>query len=376
MQFGAGVSILDDAVDAVDEALRRAVEGFTNAPDLVFGFVSSSHLQSVGEIATQLSMATSVKGVSLGAVSDGIVAGSEEFESGPVISVWAAWLGSAQAHALRMKAHRTEQGIGIAGLHPPDDAVGLVMLADAFSFPVGGVVESLDPLPVVGGLPASPEPATLFLDGHVLSDGAVAVALSGDVVFASVVSQGCEPIGKPVIVTRSAGRVIEEIAGVPAVTFVNSLVSDLDESRQELVANGLHLGLVIDEYAVDPGRGDFLIRSVMAADREAGSIVVGDQVEVGSTVQFQLRDPRTAADDLRQTVSSLGHGGMLLFTCNARGQAFFGSPNHDAGLVAEVCRPAALAGMVSAGEIGPIGGKSFVHGYSAAIVEIGQPDHV
>jgi small ligand-binding sensory domain FIST len=57
-----------------------------------------------------------------------------------------------------------------------------------------------------------------------------------------------------------------------------------------------------------------------------------------------------------------------VFTCNGRGTRLFGAPGHDAEAIDAVVRSGAVAGMFCAGEIGPVGGRSFVHGFTASVV--------
>ncbi len=378
MRFGSGVSISQATGDALEEALRRALTGISPAPDLLVCFATFHHGSSVAIIAGRLASATSMTGVSIGAVSSGVVAGSEEFESGAALVVWAAWLGNASASAMRLVAFRTDEGIGIGGADTPDDTKGVLLLADPYSFPAGQFATSLGAVPVVGGVPGSlAEESVLFLNGQIYTNGAVAVALSGQVSFRAVVSQGCAPVGEPATVTKAAGRVVEEIAGIPAVRFIEALIDDLDEFTQEQVHNGLQMGVALDEYAENRGPGDYRIISVTAADRATGSILVTDEIAIGSTVQFHVRDPRAASSGLNDAVAGLeGGSGMLVFSCSGRGRHFFGQPHHDASLVAAACQPAALVGMISSAEIGPVAGTSYVHSYTAVVVEIGDPDQV
>ncbi|MBK5269306.1 MAG: FIST C-terminal domain-containing protein [Acidimicrobiia bacterium] len=371
MRFGSGVSISQDTGDALNEAIRLAVSGITRAPDLVFGFASFHHGHATPRIAGRLASLVSMSGVSLGAISSGLVAGSEEFESGAALVVWAAWLDDAGATALRMVAHRTDQGMGIAGANIPKDARGVILLADPYSFPAGQFAESLGIVPVAGGMPGSldNEPF-LFVNGQVFTNGAVAAVLLGNVEFRAVVSQGCEPVGTPAVVTRAAGRVIEEIGGVPAVTFVERIIEGLDESAQQQLRYGIQLGIAFDEYAPAHGRGDFLIRAVTGADRNTQSILIADEVPVGSTIQFHVRDSTRAGIDLNDSIVELGSGGMLMFTDRGRGEAFFGYAHHDAALVDLACQPAALAGMIGTAEIGPVAGASRMLGFGVVTVEL------
>ena len=375
MRFGSGASISQDTGDALDEALRRALTGVSQAPDLLVCFATFHHGRSASTMAGRLASATAMTGASIGAISGGVIAGSEEFESGAALVVWAAWLDNATASAMRLVAFRTDEGIGIGGADPPDDTKGILLLADPYSFPAGQFATSLGSVPVVGAVPGSlSEESVLFVDGQIHTNGAVAVALSGPVSFRAVVSPGGAPVGEPATVTRAAGRVIEEIAGIPAVRFIEELIDQLDEASQKNVRNGVQIGVALDEYAEHRGPGDYRIISVTAADRATGSILVGDEVFVGSTVQFHVRDPQVASSALNDAVAGLeGGGGMLMFSCSGRGRSFFGQSHHDASLVASACQPAALVGMVSSAEIGPVAGTSYVHSYTAVVVEIGEP---
>jgi small ligand-binding sensory domain FIST len=59
--------------------------------------------------------------------------------------------------------------------------------------------------------------------------------------------------------------------------------------------------------------------------------------------------------------------GALVFSCNGRGQSMFGEPDHDATLVQHELRSPPAAGFFAAGEIGPVGGRSFLHGFTATL---------
>jgi small ligand-binding sensory domain FIST len=204
------------------------------------------------------------------------------------------------------------------------------------------------------------------LDGDVREHGAVGVFLDG-VEVRPVVSQGCRPIGQPFVVTRAHGNFVEELGGRPALDRLRELAEGLDEQEQELVRRGLHLGVVVDEHQSAFGRGDFLVRNIVGADRASGALGVGDQVDVGQTVQFQVRDAGAADEDLRSLLADTTASAALVFTCNGRGQHLFGMPDHDAGVVAELLGPIPAAGAFCAGEIGPIGGRNFLHGFTASL---------
>jgi small ligand-binding sensory domain FIST len=141
----------------------------------------------------------------------------------------------------------------------------------------------------------------------------------------------------------------------------------MSERDIELINQGLHVGLVIDEHKADFGRRDFLIRNVIGADRSNGAIAIGQAVEVGTTIQFHVRDADAADEDLHELLAERRADGALLFTCNGRGSRLFDQPDHDAGVVADLLGNPPLAGFFAAGELGPVGGRNFVHGFTASM---------
>ena len=177
------------------------------------------------------------------------------------------------------------------------------------------------------------------------SAGAVGVFVDG-VDVRTVVSQGCRPVGQPYVVTRSEGNRIEELAGRAAIERVQDTASEVSEEDRSLMRAGLHLGVVVDEHRTDFRRGDFLVRNVLGGDQATGAIVVGDDVAVGQTVQFHVRDAAAADEDLRELLSGVEAEAALLFTCNGRGRRFFGVPDHDAGVLDQLLGPAPGRGRV------------------------------
>jgi small ligand-binding sensory domain FIST len=214
----------------------------------------------------------------------------------------------------------------------------------------------------------------LVLNGQVFTDGAVGVLLGGGADVRAVVSQGCRPIGQPYVVTRAERNTVYELGGQPAYQrLVDMASTSLDEHDLRLVNRGLHMGLVIDEHKADFGRGDFLVRNVIGADVEHGVIAVNDIVDVGTTVQYHVRDAATADEDLREMLAGRDAEAALVFTCNGRGIRLFGRPHHDAAVVAEALDDPATAGFFAAGEFGPVGGRNFVHGFTASVALFRSP---
>jgi len=315
----------------------------------------------------------------IGCVAEAVAGGSREVESEPAVSLWlAAELGPVETFAMEFAG--TPSG-GAFGGYRFEQAAGIrLMICDPFTFPIGDLLAHLnDHVPgatVMGGMASGGlrlRQSRLFLDGRVLSRGAVGASLPQAEVHA-LVAQGCRPVGNPYTTTRADGNVIFELGGRPPLERLRDLAAALPTEDRKLLAQGVHLGMVIDEYQAEPGQGDFLIRGVAGVDPESGAIAVGDEVAVGQTVQFHVRDAGTADEDLRRTLEreaeALGTrraAGALLFTCNGRGSRLFAEPDHDAGLLAEVLGKIPVAGFFCAGELGPVGGQNFLHAYTASI---------
>ena len=379
MPFASALSIHPDPVEATGEVAGRLLEQIGTGADLAVLFCSPHHVDAVDEIAGAVRTLLAPT-VLIGATGVAVVAGEREIEDEPAVALWAGRL-AAPPRPVRVTAVRTPSGVALGGLSADTCGPGevLVLLADPFSVPIDDVVAMLGqldpPVVVVGGAASAargPGGNRLVLDGEVTRDGAVGVVLPAAVATALVVSQGCRPVGEPMIVTAADRNRLLELAGRPALDRLETLAHAADPDERTRMAEGLHLGIAVDEHRATFGRGDFLVRNLVGADREAGALVTTEAVPVGTTVQFQVRDADTADDDLRALLAEASLDGLadgaLLFTCNGRGRRLFGGPDHDATAVAEALRSDALAGMFCAGEIGPVGARSFVHGFTASIV--------
>jgi small ligand-binding sensory domain FIST len=261
------------------------------------------------------------------------------------------------------------------------DTGPVIMLADPFSFPADGLLAELNDEPgapaVVGGLASGgtrPGEHRLFAGTDVVEEGAVAIALQG-ARMRTVVSQGCLPIGPEMVITAAEGSTVLELAGMPALMKLQEVVEALEPGERALALDGLLAGLVIDENTPDYERGDFLVRAIQGGDRDTGALVVGERVRVGQTMRFHVRDAASADDDLRAALREVrggdGHGepgGALLFSCNGRGTRMFPTDDHDATAIADELARIPAAGLFCNGEIGPVGGRSFLHAFTATMV--------
>ncbi len=386
-RIGDGLALGEDLVAAAERAVASALAPLGGVvPDLACVFVSGGTPEQAEDALERAAEAAGAR-TTVGCTAHGVIAAGRGIEGVSGVSVWVASLPAVSIRAFHLEVLRTSDTIAVLGMpdRRPTDVVG-VLLADPWSFPVDGFVghshDALQGLPLVGGLASGAERAgqtRLVLDGHIHDRGAVGVVLGGDVAVHTLVSQGCRPIGRPMTVTRVDGDTILELAGRPALQQAKDAVSLLPEDEQPLAVRGLHLGLAMDEYVDEHTQADYLVRGITGADHTAGSLSVGDVVEVGTTVQFVLRDAEAAHDDLaavlaafRQRIGLESLAGALLFSCNGRGRAMFPSPDHDVVAVRGALGLENVAGFFASGEIGPVGGRNHLHGLTATVLAFGS----
>jgi small ligand-binding sensory domain FIST len=376
-KVGVGASTSASSTGAAGEAAREAAAALAGTPaDLAFLFLSPEHVSDAGAAAGEVREQLGPRHL-VGCVAEGVVARGREFEQGPAAAVWAASLPEATIESFHAAVRSEDDKLAIEGVPPLDDADVVTLLVDPFTFPTGPFLAALNEqrpgVPLVGGIAAGagrPGSQALILDDELHEEGAVGAVVSG-VRVVTVVSQGCAPIGHDVVVTRAEGNVIFELAGRPALERLRSEIAGLSPPERELAAQGILAGLVIDENRPEYGRGDFLMRGVLGADEATGAIAIGEQVRVGQTVRFHVRDAQSADEDLRSSLEDrLGRSraaGALVFTCNGRGTNMFAQPDHDARTVGEALGTDALAGFFCGGELGPVGGQVFLHGFTATL---------
>jgi small ligand-binding sensory domain FIST len=372
------VSTAPDAEQAAVEATAQARDELAGeAPSLAVLLVSRSHTGKAVNVLNAVQEMVEPPAL-IGCVAQAIVAGRREIEDDAAVAVWLA--SGLVAETFQLEFVRTGSGGLLAGYQFDRTAHDLhLLLPDPYTFPSSLLIEHLNTdLPgttVVGGVVSGglrPGDTRLFRDREVLTSGLVGVRLPGTHAV-PIVSQGCRPIGNPYIVTGADGALLTELGGRPPLQRLLEILEDLPPDERELVSHGLHIGIVVDEHLAAPDQGDFMIRGLLGADQSTGAIEIGDVVEVGSTVQFQVRDATGADRDLRLTVERAGAQlpgrpvGALLFTCNGRGRRMFGVADHDASTIEELLGGIPLAGFFAAGEIGPIAGRNALHGFTASM---------
>lgn len=322
----------------------------------------------------------------LGCNSSGVIADRQEIEMEPAVTLLGMSLPGVRLTPFSLTPARAAQLSGEELLQHldiyPTDRPKFLTLADPMTCDIEAVLrlfnEAYPGAPVIGGLAsglAIGKPNWLVLNDDVCEQGAAGLALSGDVEVEIVVAQGCRPIGAPLTITKAEGHILYELGGQPPLEVLRGVIGSLTPADQELARQSLFAGLVMNEYKSDFHRGDFLIRNLMGYDAESGALMIGSQLRVGQTMQFQLRDAKTSDEDLRSLLERMaardGHNrGALLVSCCGRGRGLYGEPDHDASVIQAKQGPLPLAGFFANGEIGPVGAKNYIHGYTSSLAVI------
>ena len=385
----ATVQITDTSASAAvgfegewETACETALRGvdLPTTPDLLMVFVDSRFTGHYAEIVKRLKERTGARHL-IGASGQSVIGSSLEAEEGSAIAVLALTLPNAEFTPIAIDPQSMTDDLFAPVQDGPDV---WLLFSNPFSIMTDQLVSHLEQLrpeiTLLGGMASShrqQQGCAVFIDDAVLMGGAAMMGIQG-VSIRPVVAQGAEPLGQPWIVTECETNIIKTLGSRPALEVLQETFAELDEATRVRAAQNLLVGLAMDEYRESHERGDFLIRNVMGADRDAGTIAINAIPRVGQTFQFQFRDAQAADDDLRTRLtdlrSTLSPGeevlGALLCSCNGRGRGLFGEPDHDASALAEVFGPVPTAGFFCNGEIGPVGGQNYLHGFTASIAVV------
>ena len=398
LRFASAMSDSAHTPDALREVMDILHAQFaSDAADLILVFATMHHHAQLEKVCENLE-ATFGSRVTLGCTCSGVIGTLRELQDTPGLSVlvgvmpsasftgfsyeqfdWPAVLDSPSA--LRDSINTGGSGGGAAGAaSQSSDPRAILLLADPFSTPMVKLLpaftEAFGPIPVFGGMASGASESgqnKLVLNGSAMRDGAVGLVIGGNIDVQTTVSQGCRPIGEPLVITRSKRNVVQELGGRKSLEVLRQIAASLSPADRELIqSNGVHVGRVINEYKSRFGRGDFLIRAMIGVDADDGYIAIGDpSVRTGQTIQFHLRDAESAENDFKMMLAAQQvHGdaqGALLFSCTGRGHHLFENADPDAGMVYDALGDSPLAGFFCAGEIGPVGNQSYVHSHTACL---------
>jgi len=394
MKWASALSEQTPLASAVEEcagSIRRQLGDLT--PHLAVVFVSFHH-EAEFERVPALVREKLNSPLVLGCSGGGIIGNGKEVEQQPAVSVTAAVLPDVTLTPFHVEGdglpdldagpQAWEESVKVSRSVDPQ----FVILADPYSFPAQNLILGLDfafdGSAKIGGLASGAQQHgqnALFLGDQAFRSGAVGVALYGNIAVDTVVAQGCRPVGVPMRITQSRRNLLVELDGKPPMEILRDLFQRLDERDRGLMRHSLFLGVVMDELIDQPRQGDFLIRNVMGMDERTGVLAIGEMLKEGQLVQFHLRDAQTSAEDLTAVLERYAGEnrenqvqGALLFSCLGRGKYLYGRPDHDSQVFQEKLGQVPLGGFFCNGEIGPVSGTTFLHGYTSSF-GIFRPKH-
>jgi len=386
MKWATSISLNTSFEDALIECAKEVRESLgPGSVTLALTFVTPHFAEFYGRLHEVLRRTLGPETL-LGCSAGGVIGGRQEVERLPAVTVTAARLPNVAVRPFHI-------GGTLPDLDGPPDSwerlVGakrneeprFVLLADPFTTRPEALLAGLDyafpDSAKIGGLASgatSPGLNALFLNGEIFDGGIVGVALTGNVVVDTVVAQGCKPIGELMRVTRCEGNVLYELDGRTAFSVLKDIFVGLDERDRELMGTSLFLGLAMDEFEEEPKAGDFLIRNLLGTDPGSGAVAVGEYLQEGIRVRFHLRDADASAQDLHAVLAGYENAslqkdavaGALLFSCLGRGEHLYKKPNFDTGVFEQHLGDVPVGGFFCNGEIGPVGGATFLHGYTSS----------
>ena len=375
----------EDTQEVLAEISRTVLDRLGEHADFALVFPSTHFAARAETLAGELKRAIGAR-VMIGCSGEGVIGPTREIEDQPAIALVAARMPDVSVEAFSIaRSGLIDIALNPDNLsdhyQPPADTRFIVMLADPFSAPMDGVLHAFNEksvnVPIIGGMASGaqqPGESALMVNERVFRDGAVGVSFAGPIQADIIVSQGCRPVGPVFEVTEAKNNVIDSLGGESPLARIQEMLDEMDDEDRDLLRNGLFIGRAIDSGKETLGRGDFLIRGVMGVDSDSGAIAVGDVINEGERVQFHLRDAHTAREDLEMLLSPHAlfgdPSGAFLFSCNGRGTRLYEEPDGDITAIRSFFSGLDLAGFFCAGEIGPIGGRNFLHGHTASLALI------
>jgi small ligand-binding sensory domain FIST len=367
---------------AVVTAAEEALANCGGQPTCGFLFLSASWLPQIAEVLDLVRLHGRIP-LLVGAVGGGLIGVKREAEGAAGMSLLLVRLEETKLTPVVISNEQIEESTGPAywqmetGLSP-EDVDSWIVLANPFAPELERWLAewniAFPNTPSIGGLASGingPGENGLLLDGKMIDAAALALAVKGTRIR-TIVSQGCKPVGEPFTITQAEENLVYSLGSRPAYQVLSETFNALSDNEKERARGNLFAGIAASEYVAELKRGDFLVRNLLGADPQTGAVAIGARARTGQTLQYQLRDKRTAHTDLVELATVNGLQGCepfasLIFSCNGRGQRFFGAPNHDAATLAEIFGPVPSAGFFCNGEIGPIGHASYLHGYTASV---------
>ena len=390
MQWANALSTHHSLETAITDVVNKAVSSLTAPADLGLVFISSGFTSEYSRLlpllADKLSVPVLIGCSAAGVVGTGANSETEEIEGEPAISLTLAHLPGVDIQPFHILGDQLPDldsspnaWVNLLGVSPSSQP-HFMLFSSAFSAGTNDLLQGLDfayPGSVVVGGQASggmmSDRIALFCNDRLYRNGTVGVALSGDIVLETIVAQGCRPIGKPLQVTKAERNIILELDEQVPLGVLREIIDTLSDDEKRLAQHSLFVGLAMNEFKLSLKQGDFLIRNLLGVDPAAGAIAIGDRIRAGQRLQFHLRDAQASAEELEfllqehqnQSLSDSAASAALMFSCVGRGMGLYGKSNFDSHLFSRYFPDIPIGGCFCGGEIGPVSGRTFLHGYTS-----------
>ena len=382
--FTSALSTALASPDAEQDVADQLANGLGGADaDLLVVFATHHHGAALGRLIDRLGDRLGAP-AAIGCTGETVIGPTREAEGEPGLAAFAAHLPGAVVREFGVEPTRGEDGSPEVAMELPVDDVSrcsAIVLGEPFSLPIEPFLETIERrwsgVPFVGGLASGgtgPGQNLLFTRQGVRFEGAVGLSIEGAWRMETVVSQGCRPVGAPWVVTKAYDNVVEELGGRPAALALMEMIQSLPLAEQQLVQRAPFFGIAVDPCKSSFERDDFLVRGLLGIDPQTHAVAVADYVRRGQTVQLLVRDATSAGDDFERLLARAcptgqpKPAGALLFTCNGRGSRMFGDRDHDLRQLKRSLGPdLPVAGFFANGELGPVAGRNFLHGFTASV---------
>ena len=383
MKWTTAISRATTLEAAVSEIAEELKKNHVGAMDLAVVFVSAHHASQYRLLPAMLHKSLTIREL-VGCSGGGIIGGDREVESGPALSVTVAHLPEVglksfalDAEAVEALAARPKSWRELLELEPEHE-INFILLPNPFACPAQRLLDGLDAAfpdsPKVGAMASGGkdrETTALFLRQGMEDAAVIGLVLWGDIQMETAVSQGCRPIGVPFILTHCHKNLAIQLDGEPAIKALDKVYGNLSKADRERFRSSPHVGIGLHAGKHPFRQGDYLLRNVLGVDREKGAVALGARLKIGMELRFHIRDADTSAVDLDVVLDAAVNRvkepqGALLFSCLGRGEGLYGAPGHDSGVFKKYFKDVSLGGFFGNGEIGPVQGKTYLHGYTSA----------
>jgi len=391
----AGVGQSSDAstaravTDAVEQGLAQA--GVSHA-DAALVFFSAEHSARERELVETIRRAAGTDRIA-GCSAAGVLTSNGEVEGGRGLAVMVVSSDQLECQPLLFKPLRERDGdIGaeLAAVAAPTQASGslVTLFPDTYNGQPQRLLESLHDergfTPVIGAGASEngAAQATYQLSSAGVTSNAVAgLYLNGSFQSHIEITQGCQPITDPMVITKAERNLIYEIDERPALeVFAGLLKGPLAEDLRRALTV-LFVGLPADRLINSVAPGKYLIRNIIGIDPDKGILGVAEEVTEGESMIFAMRDGQRARDDLNQMlqrqVNNLGGRKPAFgfyFNCCGRGSSLYGIPGIDSAYIKQALGDFPLIGMFGGYELAPLGRANHLFAYTGVLALITNAD--